>query len=416
MRIAVVGSGIAGLASAYLLGSEHDVTLFEKEERLGGHTHTHDVVVGGKRLAVDTGFIVFNETNYPCFTRLLRELGIGSSETTMSFSVQNERTGLEYGATDLQSLFCQRRNLVSPSFFRMLVDLVRFYRDAKAMLASDARATTLGEFVRSHGYGTTFVESHLVPMASALWSAPETNVLELPMEFVARFMDNHRMLDLRERPTWRVVDGGSSRYIDSIVRSSHAEVRSGSAVTRVSRAPSGVGVDVEVNGRLEHFDHVVLACHSDQALALLDAPTPNEKALLGATTYQENRVVLHTDRSLLPSRREAWSAWNALVPRDRNAPCSVSYYMNALQGIDSPQPVIVTLNGGDAIDPAHVLARVTYHHPVFSHDGVAAQARVHEIDGVDRISYAGAYWGYGFHEDGVRSAVRVATRLGVPWH
>jgi len=389
------------------------VVLFEKESRLGGHTHTHAVRQGGRDYAIDSGFIVWNPVNYRLFGRFLAELGVASQPTEMSFSVQNERSGLVYAATDLDTLFHQRSNLISPTFGRMLVDLARFYRNAPKLLAESGPGPTLGEFLAQGGYSRSFAEDHLIPMASALWSSPSDTIAQFPAKYLVRFMDHHRMLQTTGRPEWRVVTGGSSRYIDALVDRWSVDVRLESPVSRVTRSSSGVVVTAA--GREAIFDHVVLACHSDQALALLDAPTPAESSVLGAIGYQPNEVVLHTDRRLLPPERRVWSAWNALVPRTPNAACSVSYCMNLLQGIDSDEPFVVTLNDDGRIDPAKVIARMRYAHPIYTHASIAAQARVDEIDGVDRISYAGAYWGFGFHEDGLRSAARVARSLGVPW-
>lgn len=413
MKIAVIGSGISGLGSAWLLDRAHDVVLFEQASRLGGHTHTHTVRQGGRDYAIDSGFIVWNPVNYRLFGRFLEELGVASQPTEMSFSVQNERSGLVYAATDLDTLFHQRRNLVSPTFGRMLVDLGRFYRNAPKLLSMAGPGPTLREFLARGGYSQSFAEDHLVPMASALWSSPSEAILDFPAKYLVRFMDQHRMLQASGRPEWRVVTGGSSRYIDALVARWSVDVRTDAPVERVAREPGGVVVSAA--GRDERFDHVVIACHSDQALAMLASPSEAESSVLGAIGYQPNEVVLHTDRRLLPPERRVWSAWNAYVPRAPDAPCTVSYCMNLLQGVDSEEPFVVTLNDASRIDPSKVIARMRYAHPIYTHASIAAQARIDEIDGVDRVSFAGAYWGFGFHEDGLRSAVRVARSLGVRW-
>lgn len=413
MRIAVVGSGIAGLASAWLLSHKHEVTLFEANDYLGGHTHTHDVESHGKRYALDTGFIVYNRAHYPLLTRLFDALGVASQPTTMSFSVRNERTGMEYNAASLDALYCQRRNLVSWRFHGMVRDILRFYREAPALLTGQGSGPTLGEFLTSHRYGAAFRDEHLIPMASALWSSPPRRILDFPARYFARFMANHQMLQVRGRPEWRVVRGGSSQYVRALRRHWRVCERLHCAVHALRR--DSAGVEVASAAGCEHFDHAVLACHSDQALALLGDASVRERQILGAIVYQSNDVVLHTDANLLPRRRKAWAAWNANVPRDPSALCTVSYCMNLLQGIASPEPFVVTLNRSDAVDPAKVLRRMRYEHPVYTHDSVLAQRRKAEIQGVCRTWFAGAYWGFGFHEDGMRSAVEVADALGVRW-
>ncbi|WP_314105009.1 FAD-dependent oxidoreductase [uncultured Stenotrophomonas sp.] len=409
MRIAVIGSGIAGLASAWWLSQRHEVTLFEANDYLGGHTHTHQVEVDGQVHAVDTGFIVFNPTHYPLLTALFDDLDVASQPTTMSFSVHSERSGVEYNATSLDTLFCQRRNLVSPRFWGMLRDLRRFYREAPALLHSTDEGPSLGEFLDAGRYGGAFIQEHLLPMASALWSAPIASLAHFPARYLVQFMANHQMLQISGRPEWRVVSGGSARYVDALRRRWRVRERLESRVLGVERHEHGVRV-LTAEG-LEGFDQLVLACHSDQALALLSDADACERSVLGAIGYQPNEVVLHTDARLLPRNRKAWAAWNAHVPRDPMAPCSVSYCMNLLQGIDTPTPLVVTLNRTEAIDPAKVLRTLHYAHPVHDHDMVRAQARWTEVQGRRRTWFAGAYWGWGFHEDGIRSARRVVDAL-----
>ena len=409
MRIAVIGSGIAGLASAWWLSQRHEVTLFEANDYLGGHTHTHQVEMDGQVHAVDTGFIVFNPTHYPLLTALFDELDVASQPTTMSFSVHSERSGVEYNATSLDTMFCQRRNLVSPRFWGMLRDLRRFYREAPALLHSADQGPSLGEFLDAGRYGGAFIQEHLLPMASALWSAPIASLAHFPARYLVQFMANHQMLQISGRPEWRVVSGGSARYVDALRRRWRVRERLESRVLGVERHEHGVRV-LTAEG-LEGFDQLVLACHSDQALALLSDADACERSVLGAIGYQPNEVVLHTDARLLPRNRKAWAAWNAHVPRDPMAPCSVSYCMNLLQGIDTPTPLVVTLNRTEAIDPAKVLRTLHYAHPVHDHDMVRAQARWTEVQGRRRTWFAGAYWGWGFHEDGIRSARRVVDAL-----
>ncbi|MBS3958969.1 MAG: FAD-dependent oxidoreductase [Xanthomonadaceae bacterium] len=409
MRIAVVGSGIAGLSAAWRLMRGHEVVLFESEARLGGHTHTHAVTLAGRDYQVDSGFIVHNAHNYPLLTALFDELGVASRDTTMSFGVQVESSGLEYNATTLDALFCQRRNLLSPSFLGMVRDILRFYREAGALLADPGPGPSLGEYLERHRYSRLFREAHLVPMASALWSSPSARILDFPAKYLVRFMDHHRMLQVDGRPQWRTVVGGSARYVEAMRARWTVDVRLACPVRRVLRDADGVTVE-HVAGS-ERFDALVLATHCDQALALLGDADGLEREVLGAVPFQRNEVVLHTDRRLLPRHPKAWAAWNAFVPAEPGAECSVSYCMNLLQGLDAPEPFVVTLNRTAAINPAKIIAKMTYHHPVYTHAGVAAQARQAELQGRRRTAFAGAWWGFGFHEDGIRAGYAAADGL-----
>jgi uncharacterized protein len=413
MRIAVIGSGISGLGSAWLLSREHEVVLFEKSSSLGGHTDTHEIEVAGRHHAVDTGFIVFNHQHYPLLTRLFAELGVETQPTTMSFSAHDAGSGLEYNAGTLAGLFCQPGNLVSPRFWRMLLDLRRFYREAPDLLDQPDPGPTLGAYLQQNQYSEAFRDDHLVPMASALWSSPSRRILEFPAVELVRFMANHHMLQISGRPEWRVVCGGSQRYIDAMCRKWDVEVRKDCPVSSVRR--HGDQISVRSADGIESFDQIVLACHSDDALALLDDPSAAEREVLGDLGYQDNDIVLHTDSSVLPKRRRAWAAWNAWIPADRDAPCAVSYWMNALQSIDSVEPLIVSLNRGNEIDPAKILQRRSYRHPLQNQAAARARRRKFEIQGKSGTWFAGAYWGFGFHEDGLHSADEVARSLGVNW-
>jgi len=413
MRIAVIGSGISGLATAWLLSREHRVTLYEAQNYFGGHTHTHRVLLEGATYPVDSGFIVHNPRHYPLLSQLFAELGVASQPTTMSFAVRSERSGLEYNATNLNSLFCQRRNLLSPRFLGMVRDLLRFYRRAPAVLLDEACDLTLEAYLEAGGYGTAFADDHLLPMAAALWSCPPDKVLAFPIRHLVQFMANHQMLQVAGRPTWRVVKGGSSQYVAALRSSWTVQERLSTRVHTVRRTDSHV--EIRTSAGVDSFDQLVMACHSDQALALLSDASPREREILGAIRYQSNEAVLHTDARLLPSRRDIWAAWNVLTTGGEETRCIVSYCMNLLQGLPVQQPVVVTLNAGNRIDPGCVLERMKYEHPVFSTAAVAAQKRKPEIQGALRTWYAGAYWGWGFHEDGMRSAVEIARAFHVEW-
>ena len=413
MRIAVIGSGIAGLSSSWLLSREHDVTLYEANDYLGGHTHTHDIQIGGRSLAVDSGFIVFNPPHYPLLQKMFDEIGIESQPTSMSFAVSNERSGLEYNATNLDGLFCQRRNLVSPRFLRMVSEIVRFYRDSPRLLDESGQGPTLGDYLGANRYSDAFRDDHLVPMASALWSSPNSEIMKFPAKYLVQFMANHQMLQTSQRPQWRVVKSGSQRYVRALRQRWRVRERVQARVRNVARDGDGVKVTTDIDS--DRFDHAVLACHADQALAMIDNPNATERDVLGAIKFQENETVLHTDERLLPRRRKAWAAWNVLIPKTPNEECTVSYCMNILQSLDSPDPLVVSLNCTDRIAPEKILRRMRYHHPLYTVSSVAAQTRKQEIQGVDRLWFAGAYWGWGFHEDGIRSGVEVANRLGIRW-
>jgi len=413
MRIAVVGSGISGLCSAWLLSQQHEVVLFEAQSRIGGHTHTHKVSMAGRDYAVDSGFIVFNPTCYPLLCRLFETLGVASQPTSMTFSVQHAGSGLEYNAGDLDGLFCQRRNLLSPRFLGMVRGILRFYREAATLLEGPGPGPSLGDYLHAGGYTKGFIDDHIVPMASALWSSPSTQVLAFPARYLVQFMANHQMLQVSNRPQWRVVRGGSSSYVNALMTRWQVQVRLQTPVLGVRRDADGV--EIETAGDRERFDRIVLACHSDEALAVLRDPSDAEREVLGAITYQANETVLHSDRRILPSNRKAWAAWNAYIPGAPEGQCTVSYCMNLLQGIDSPEPFVVSLNRTADIDPSKIIARMAYAHPLYSHSSVAAQTRRAEISGQRHTHYAGAWWGWGFHEDGMRSAVAAASEMGVVW-
>jgi len=416
VKIAIVGAGISGLTAAYLLSRDHDVHVLESDDRIGGHTATIDVEHEGRHHAIDTGFIVFNDRTYPNFIRLLTELGVDSQPTSMSFSVSSEVDGLEYAGTNLNTLFAQRRNLLSPRFWRLLRDILRFNRESRRDLerGNIRPGQTLGEYLVEGGYSAQFRDRYLMPMGAAIWSSGMPAMERFPLEFFVRFFRNHGLLDLSNRPQWRSIRGGSREYLAPLTRRFRDRIRAGDPVASVIRSDTHATVTTRA-GEQARFDMVVLACHSDQALGLLQDPTRAEREVLGAIDYQPNDVVLHTDERMLPRSRRAWSSWNYRVRADAPECPVLTYNMNILQNLESRSTFCVTLNDTDAIDPARILGRFSYSHPVFSRDGVAAQQRWPEVNGVRRTWFCGAYWGNGFHEDGVISALRVARALGVDW-
>lgn len=409
-RIAIVGTGIAGLAAAHRLHPHHRLTLFEAGPYVGGHTNTIDVEHEGRSHAVDTGFIVFNQQTYPGFCALLEELGVASKPSEMSFSVRCAGEGLEYSGASLRHFFAQRRNLLRPSHWWMLREILRFFARAPRLLETAEDGMLLGDYLREEGYGRRFREQFILPMGAAIWSAPLQQIARYPARRFIRFFVNHGMLELRDRPLWRVVEGGSRSYVEALTRPFRAQIRTSCPVQAVRRGAAGAQVTLS-DGTTESYDALILATHSDQALRLLEDPSRAEVEVLGSIPYQRNEAVLHTDTSLLPRRRKLWSAWNYHLGEDPQAAVGVTYNMNILQGLAADQTFCVTLNQTAAIDPDKVLRRITYHHPIFSLDGVQAQQRYAEVCGPRNTWFCGAWWGYGFHEDGLQSGYRVASSI-----
>ena len=412
MKIAIIGSGISGLTAAYLLNRQHDISVFEASNWVGGHTHTVDVQVDGRHYAIDTGFIVFNDWTYPNFIELLNQLGVTYQPTEMSFSVCDPVSGVEYNGNTLNSLFAQRRNLLSPPFWGMLRDILRFNREAvddlqQQRIASDL---SLGSYLQQRGYGERFIQHYIVPMGAAIWSMSLADMLNFPLQFFLRFFKNHGLLSVTDRPQWQVIKGGSSRYVAPLSASFAQRIRLQCPVQRVER--DATGVTIHSSAGSERFDKVVFACHSDQALHLLAAPSAAEQEILGALPYADNDVVLHTDTRLLPKRPLAWASWNYRLGGPTSQPAALTYNMNILQGLNSQTTFCVSLNQTDAIEPSKILARYTYAHPQYSLAGVAAQARWEELLGANHSYFCGAYWANGFHEDGVVSGLRVARAFG----
>lgn len=416
MRLAVIGSGISGITAATLLSDRgHDVTVLEASGRLGGHTNTVQLDLEGETHQVDTGFIVHNRRNYPVFCGLLDRWGVATQESEMSFSVSCGRTGLEYAGTGASGLFAQRRNLVRPGFLRMLAEIVRFGRIGRRTLAEAGSAAgnsgpTVDEFLAQHRFASVFADRYLLPLGSAIWSTDPAGFGRFPAVALLRFLDNHGLLTLVDRPQWRTVVGGSCNYLRAAVAKERFTVRTDAAVQSVRRHDDHV--ELTIKGAHERFDGVVSAVHSDQALALLADPTAAEREVLGAVSYRRNEAVLHTDKNMLPRSQRAWAAWNYHLGSNDTGVPTVTYLMNRLQRLDSKHSICVTLNRTDEIDPAQIHQVIEYHHPVFDHAALAAQLRWAEVNGVRRTWYCGAWWGYGFHEDGAASAVRAADSIG----
>ena len=404
MKIAIIGSGIAGNIAAYHLHKDHDITLFEANNYVGGHTHTHTIEWKDKQYSIDTGFIVFNYHTYPHFTRLLNELQVPVQPSNMSFSVKCENTGLEYNGNNLNSLFAQRSNLLRPSFHRMIRDILRFNRHAPSLLETCDDTLSLGAYLKQQAYCNEFIEHYIIPMGAAIWSTDPQRMQDFPAYNFVRFFHNHGLLNVTDRPTWYVIKGGSNQYVKKLIQPFRDRIRLNSPIASIRRFSTHVEITPR-NQAAEHFDAVFIASHSDQALAMLTDATQQEQEILGAIPYQENTAVLHTDRTLLPKRRLAWAAWNYHLLPQQATQVALTYNMNILQGLDAADQFCVTLNNDSAIDESRIIKRMRYHHPVFTPKGMMAQQRQQEINGVNRTYFCGAYWRYGFHEDGVVSAL-----------
>ncbi|MBX2807075.1 MAG: FAD-dependent oxidoreductase [Cellvibrionaceae bacterium] len=414
MKIAIIGAGIAGLTAAYLLNKKHQITVYEAGDEIGGHTATKAVCIQGKDYAIDTGFIVFNHWTYPKFKQLLKQLKVEYQPTQMGFSVCNEHNGLEYSGNSLNSLFAQRRNLLRIRHWRMLWDIARFNKEAVADLEANrlSASMSLGEYLTSKGYSTSFTDNYLLPMAAAIWSANIKTLHDFPLLFFVRFFKNHGLLSINNRPQWYVIKGGSCTYLQPLVADFADKIGLDSAVSSVVRQADSVRVTSQ-KGDTQDYDQVIIATHSDQALALLDQPSPEEASVLGAIAYQTNDVVLHTDRRLLPQRQRAWASWNYRIKHTAQSLPVLTYHMNSLQGIEAPVDFCVTLNDTDNIEADKILGRYHYAHPVFNSAAIKAQQAWPLINGVQRTWFCGAYWGNGFHEDGVNSALTIVKHFGL---
>jgi len=415
-NIAVVGAGISGLAAAYLLSRRHRVQLFEKEHRLGGHTNTVVIQTPRGCVPLDTGFLVHNERTYPNLVRLFRELGVATRDSDMSFAVSCRQSGLEYSSRGANGFFAQRRNLMRPSHLSLLRDIVRFNREAPALLeAPDAERQTLGDFLESRRFGEGFTDRYLFPMASAIWSASLDAIRSFPALTLVRFFDNHGLLSLNAQPTWKVVAGGSHTYIPKLIEPLMGDIHQGASLHSVRRREDGVTVTFRDRPSVR-FDEVVFACHGDEVLPLLADPTDRERDVFRHFTTTTNVAWLHTDGSVLPAQARARASWNYRLADDTNGPPTVTYDLNRLQGLTTPDQYCVTLNPNDGmIDERRVLRRFVYRHPLYTREAVQAQQQWGDLSGVNRTHYCGAYWRYGFHEDGLHSALKVARALGVEW-
>ena len=410
MKIAIIGSGISGLTAAHLLCKDFDITVFEANDYIGGHTHTHDLEIEKKNWRIDSGFIVYNEKTYPNFIKLLKKLKVATQKTSMGFSVKVPDTGLEYSGGSLNSLFAQRLNLFRPSFLIMIKDILKFNRIAISKLEGIERTTTINDFLKKHKFGSQFIDNYIVPMGAAIWSTSALKTIEMPAAFYIRFFKNHGLLQIFNRPQWFVISGGSKSYIKKIVEGYKDRVKLSTPVKKVRRNDNGVDVFFGEKGSSEKFDKVIFATHSDQALRLLEEPSQEEIDILGALPYQKNEAILHTDSGILPKKKITWSSWNFLNV-NKSSPVSLTYNMNILQSLETKIDFLVTLNGSGAIDPKKIIKKILYHHPLFTIDGIEAQKKKHQISGVNNTFYCGAYWGNGFHEDGVNSAIDVSNSL-----
>jgi predicted NAD/FAD-binding protein len=412
-KIAIVGSGISGLTCAHLLDESYDVTVFEKNDYVGGHTATVDISHNGREYAIDTGFIVFNDRTYPSFNQLLKVLGIQRQATEMSFSVHNRTSGFEYNGHGINALFAQRRNILRPAFWRLILEIIRFNKACKALYHSDNidPSLTLGDFLKQHGFSAFFSQHYILPMGAAIWSTSLDEMETFELRFFIQFFFNHGLLNITDRPQWYVVPGGSRVYVQAILKRLRQPVKTNADIHSVSRLANGVAIQLN-SGDVQHFDEVIFACHSDQALALLADPSEAEQQVLGGIPYSRNEVVLHTDTQLLPKRKLAWASWNYRLDGNTTRPSCVTYNMNILQGISSDTTFCVTLNQSEAIDPEQVIQRFVYHHPILDSRSVSAQKKRTMICGKRHTHFVGAYWYNGFHEDGVRSALDVTKRFG----
>jgi len=413
MKIAIIGGGISGLTAAYLLHDEHDLTLFEANDYVGGHTHTHELEAEGRRWRVDSGFIVYNEKTYPNFIKLLRRLKVVSQKSSMGFSVKAPYKKLEYSGASLNALFAQRQNLFRPSFYVMIKDILRFNRLAQSKFEGLVESMTIKEFLSQNKFSKHFIENYIIPMGAAIWSTAAEKTIEMPAVFYIRFFQNHGLLQIYNRPQWRVIKNGSKSYIEKIKVGFEKQIKLSTPVKKIIRYKDEVEIFFGKSGEHSNkFDKVIIATHSDQALQMLEEPSAKEKEILGSLPYQENEALLHTDESILPRKKQTWSSWNYLLNEDSKGPVALTYSMNILQSLTVRTQFLVTLNSSEKIDSNKILKKLIYQHPLFTVEGVRLQKEKHLINGKKNTFYCGAYWGNGFHEDGVVSALDVCKFFG----
>jgi len=408
MKIAIVGSGISGNTVAHLLHKKHNITLFEKNNRIGGHSHTHNIEINGSPISVDTGFIVFNKKTYPLFSSLLRELDVAHEDSKMSFSVFSKKTGLEYNGTSLNTLFSQRRNIFNPKFIKMIFEILRFNKESLGLLTT-SKELSLGDYLAKNTYSDYFLKNYILPMGSAIWSSNLETMIKFPAKFFVTFLHNHGMLNINNRPQWLTISNGSKSYVQKLCYPFIDNIRLNSNIKFIERKSNKVIVHSKYGS--ENFDYIFMACHSNEALAILKDASNNEKEILGAIPYTNNEVYLHTDSSIMPKYKLSWAAWNYNIDSKESEPITLTYNMNILQNIKIETPVLVTLNPKGCIDPKKIIKKLNYAHPTFSIDSINAQKKHHIISGINRTFFAGAYWGNGFHEDGVKSAYDSVKQL-----
>ena len=402
MKIAIIGSGISGNTLAYYLNPHHQIALFESNDRIGGHSHTHHIDVFNQKVSVDTGFIVFNKKTYPNFLKLLHELKVPYENSAMSFSVKDSQKDFEYNGTNLNALFAQRKNFINPSFYKMIREILRFNKSSIILLSGDEEIS-LGDYLKREGYSDFFKKYYILPMGSAIWSSNIKTMMQFPAKFFIQFFNNHGMLNINDRPQWLTISGGSINYVDKMIMPFRKKIKLNQNIKYVERKKDYIAIYHK--DRVEKFDWVFFACHSDEALKLIKSPNSDEKNILKAIPYTDNEVILHYDDHFMPKRKLAWAAWNYHIDENANSPASLTYNMNILQNLKTEAPLLVTLNPLQKINKKKIIKTLSYAHPQYSLRSIEAQSKYHLISGVNRTSFAGAYWGNGFHEDGVKSAL-----------
>jgi predicted NAD/FAD-binding protein len=402
MKIAIIGSGISGNTLAYYLNPHHQIALFESNDRIGGHSHTHHIDVFNQKVSVDTGFIVFNKKTYPNFLKLLHELKVPYENSAMSFSVKDSQKDFEYNGTNLNALFAQRKNFINPSFYKMIREILRFNKSSIILLSGDEEIS-LGDYLKREGYSDFFKKYYILPMGSAIWSSNIKTMMQFPAKFFIQFFNNHGMLNINDRPQWLTISGGSINYVDKMIKPFRKKIKLNQNIKYVERKKDHIAIHHK--DRVEKFDWVFFACHSDEALKLIKSPSFHEKNILKAIPYTDNEVILHYDDHFMPKRKLAWAAWNYHIDDNANSPASLTYNMNILQNLKTEVPLLVTLNPLQKINKKKIIKTLSYAHPQYSLRSIDAQSKYHLISGVNRTSFAGAYWGNGFHEDGVKSAL-----------